>query len=136
MVQMERAWHKSGVSRTIMELVKIRVSELNRCAYCLDMHTKEARSEGETEQRIYALPAWRETPFFTQKERAALAWAEALTHIAHSVPDALFDDLQQHFSDREIAGLTAGINAINAWNRWAISLKAELPGTYRPDLAR
>ena len=85
-----------------MELVKIRVSELNRCAYCLDMHTKEARSEGETEQRIYALPAWRETPFFTQKERAALAWAEALTHIAHSVPDALFDDLQQHLALSQI----------------------------------
>jgi AhpD family alkylhydroperoxidase len=136
MVQLESVAHHAGLPRELLELVKIRVSQLNGCAYCLDMHTKEARNLGETEQRIYALSAWRETPFYTPRERAALDWAEAVTNISDGVADALFNTLEEQFSAREIAGLTAACITINSWNRWAISLKADQPGSYRPDLAR
>ncbi|PSR21989.1 MAG: carboxymuconolactone decarboxylase [Sulfobacillus acidophilus] len=136
MVQLESVAHHARLPRELLELVKIRVSQINGCAYCLDMHTKEARNLGEREQRIYALPAWRETPFYTLRERAALDWAEAVTKVSGGVSDALFQALEAQFSAREIAGLTAAIIAINSWNRWAISLKAERPGSYRPDLAR
>ncbi len=135
MVQLEAVSHHVGLSAHLLELVKIRVSQLNGCAYCLDMHTKDARAAGENEQRIYALSAWRETPFFTPEERSALAWAEALTRIAEGVPDPLYQDLKENFTDREITGLTSAIVTINAWNRWAISMHTE-PGTYRPDLAK
>lgn len=136
MVQLEAVAHHAGIPRDLLELVKIRVSQINGCAYCLDMHTKEARHAGEREQRIYALSVWHEAPFYSPRERAALAWAEAVTKISEGVSDTTYLVLKEHFSPREIAALTAAVIAINAWNRWAISLKAEKPGTYRPDLAR
>ena len=122
---------KSGLEPSLRELVKIRSSQINGCAYCIDMHTKDARAAGETEQRIYALSAWRETPFFTDRERAALAWTEALTHIGDGVPDALFAATREHFAEKEIVDLTWAVAAINAWNRVAISMRA-VPGAYQP----
>ena len=136
MKALEVASHHAGLPDNLLELVKVRVSQINGCAYCLDMHTKDARVNGETEQRLYAVSAWREAPFFTDRERAALAWAEAVTHIGDGVPsDDLFSDLTAQFTDREIVGLTSAIIAINSWNRWAISMRTPA-GTYRPDLAR
>ncbi len=136
MVQLEAVAHHAGIPRDLLELVKIRVSQINGCAYCLDMHTKEARHAGEREQRIYALSAWHEAPFYSPRERAALEWAEAVTAISNGVSDTTYRLIKEHFSPREIAALTAAVIAINSWNRWAISLKAEQPGSYRPDLAR
>lgn len=121
----------SGLGPGLLELVKIRASQINGCAYCIDMHTQDARALGETEQRIYALVAWRETPFFTDRERAALAWTEAVTQIGEGVPVALFEATRQHFDERELAYLTWAVAAINAWNRIAISF-ASVPGTYHP----
>lgn len=120
----------------LYELVKIRASQLNGCAYCIDMHTKEARAAGETEQRIYALSAWRETPFFTERERAALALTEAVTFVYDGqVPDDVYDEAAKHFDQPELAALVWGIAAINAWNRVAIASRS-VPGSYKPELAR
>lgn len=122
---------KSGLEAGLLDLVKVRASQLNGCAYCIDMHTKDARMGGETEQRLYALTAWRETPFFTGRERAALAWAEAITRIGDGpVPDALFQEARQHFTEKELVDLTLGIIVINGWNRLSIAFLTE-PGTYR-----
>ncbi|MBD3897275.1 carboxymuconolactone decarboxylase family protein [Halomonas sp. ML-15] len=116
----------------LLALVYTRVSQINGCAYCIDMHTKDARKAGETEQRLYALSAWRETPFYTERERAALAWAEANTLIAgHGIDDALFEATRERFSEKGIADLTLAICTINAWNRLAISFAADA-GSYRP----
>jgi len=121
-----------GLNPTLLELIKIRASQINGCAYCLDMHTKDARAQGESEQRIYALNAWRETPFFTEKERAALAWTEAVTQVAESqVPDEVYELMRQHFSETDIVKLTAAVVAINGWNRFAISFRS-VPGSYKP----
>lgn len=121
-----------GLERSLIELVKIRASQINGCAYCIDMHTQDARAEGETERRIYALNAWRETPFYTNRERAALAWTEAVTLISEGgVSDALFEETRQHFSEKELADLTWAVAVINAWNRVAISFRS-VPGTYKP----
>ena len=122
---------KCGLERSLLELVKIRASQLNGCTYCIDMHTKDARAAGETEQRIYALNAWRETPFFTDRERAALAWTEAVTRIGDGVSDELFDEAKGQFSDKELVDLNWAAAAINAWNRVAISFRS-VPGTYQP----
>lgn len=122
---------EEGVDKPLMELVKIRVSQLNHCAFCIDMHTKDARALGETEQRIYALSAWRETPFFTDRERAALAWAEANTLLPQGVDQALFDEVRRHFSEPQLANLTLVVAAINAWNRFGVSF-APVPGSYQP----
>jgi len=122
---------EEGVDKPLMELVKIRVSQLNHCAFCIDMHTKDARALGETEQRIYALSAWRETPFFTDRERAALAWAEANTLLPQGVDQALFDEVRRHFSEPQLANLTLAVAAINAWNRFGVSF-APVPGSYQP----
>src|SRR4051812_47502945 len=122
---------RCGLEKGLIELIKIRASQINGCAYCIDMHTKEARAEGETEQRIYALNAWRETPFFTDRERAALAWTEAVTLISHGVHDEVFEPLMAHFTEKEIVDLTWAVAAINAWNRMAISFRA-VPGDYKP----
>ena len=119
-----------GLETGLLELVKIRASQINGCAYCIDMHTKDARAEGETEQRIYALNAWRETPFFTERERAALAWAEAVTQIGQGVPDSVYAKASPHFSEKELVDLTWAVVAINGWNRVAISFGA-VPGTYQ-----
>lgn len=120
----------------LYELVKIRASLLNGCAFCIDMHTKEARTAGETEQRIYALNAWRETAFFTERERAALALTESVTfvHEGH-VPDETYQEAARHFDQPELAALVWAIVAINAWNRAAIASRS-VPGTYKPELAR
>jgi AhpD family alkylhydroperoxidase len=113
------------------QLVKIRASQLNGCAFCIDMHTKVARAHGETEQRIYALSAWRETPFFDERERAALAWTEALTHIGAGVPDNVYELVRRHFDEAQLVDLTYAIVAINGWNRIAIAFR-KLPATYQP----
>ena len=125
----------SRIEAPLFELVKIRASQLNRCAYCLDMHTKDARQRGETEQRLYALSAWRETPFFTDRERAALEWTEALTRLPDSdVSDELYERVRQHFDEAELVALTFGIVVINSWNRLAISFRPPV-GSYQPAAA-
>ncbi len=117
----------------LRELVRIRASQVNGCAYCIDMHTKDARAIGETEQRIYALPAWRETPFFTEKERAALAFTESVTLLATDhVPTEDYDAVAAQFSPEEVAALVSLIVAINAWNAIGVSTRAWAPGSYQP----
>ena len=122
---------EDGVDKSLMELVKIRVSQINQCAFCIDMHTKDARAGGETEQRIYALSAWRETPFFNDHERAALAWAEANTLLPQGVSQLLFEEVREHFSEAQLTNLTLAIATINAWNRFGVSF-APVPGSYQP----
>ena len=122
----------SGLEAPLLELVKMRASQINGCAYCIDMHSKDARAAGETEQRLYALNAWRETPFFTERERAALAVTEAVTLIAgsHTLP-AVLDDAGAHFTAEELTRLLYAVIEINAWNRLAIATETP-PGTYQP----
>jgi len=122
---------EDGIDKPLMELVKVRVSQINQCAFCLDMHTKDARALGETEQRLYALSAWRETPFFSGRERAALAWAEANTLLPQGVSDALFETVRAEFTEAQLTNLTLVIAAINAWNRFGVSF-APVPGSYQP----
>ena len=119
-----------GLEHPLLELVKMRASQLNGCAYCLDMHSKDARAAGETEQRLYLLNAWRESPFYNERERAALAWTETLTRISKTkdVPDALYDEVRKQFSEKELVDLTLAIIAINGWNRLAIPFRST-PGT-------
>jgi len=124
-----RAWK---LEPSLMELVRMRASQINGCAYCLDMHSKDARAEGETEQRLYTLSAWRETPFFTDRERAALDWTEALTLITEGhAADEVYETVKQQFSDEELVNLTVAIIAINGWNRLAIGFR-NVPGEYQP----
>lgn len=124
-----------GIEPKLLELIKIRASQINGCAYCIDMHTKDARAHGETEQRIYALNAWRETPFFTDKERAALAWTESVTLVSETqVPDDVFELARKHFDEKELINITMAVVAINGWNRLAISFRS-VPGTYQPPKA-
>jgi AhpD family alkylhydroperoxidase len=121
-----------GLEHPLLELVKTRASQINGCAHCLDMHTKEARAAGETEQRLYTLSAWREAPFFTDRERAALAWTEVVTRISEThIDDALYEEVRRNLSEREIADLTLAVVAINGWNRLAIPFRAPT-GTYQP----
>jgi AhpD family alkylhydroperoxidase len=132
MAGMERYVQNSGLERPLIELVKLRASQINGCAYCIDMHTKDARVAGETEQRLYGLSAWHETPFYSERERAALAWTEALTLISEShAPDALYEEVRQHFSEQEMVSLTMAIITINGWNRLAIGFRT-VPGSYEP----
>jgi AhpD family alkylhydroperoxidase len=120
-----------GFDARLRELVRIRASQLNGCAYCIDMHTKDARAAGETEQRIYALPAWRETPFFDERERAALAFTEAVTLLAQThVPGEAYREAAAHFSEAEMAALVSLIVTINAWNTIGVSTRAWMPGSY------
>jgi AhpD family alkylhydroperoxidase len=136
MIALQRQVEASGLEHSILELVKIRASQINGCAYCIDMHTKDARALGETEQRIYALSAWRETPFFTDRERAALEWAEAVTRVsADQVPDAVYEAVAPHFTEAELVALTFALVAINGWNRLAISFRA-VPGSYQSPHAK
>jgi AhpD family alkylhydroperoxidase len=122
---------QSGLEPTLLELVKTRASQLNGCAYCIDMHTKDARANGETEQRLYALPAWRETPFFSERERAALAWTEAVTLVADApIDEDDYADVRDHFDEKSLVDLTLAIVAINGWNRLSIAF-ATVPGSYR-----
>lgn len=120
------------IEPSLFELVKIRASQINGCAYCLDMHTKDARAAGETEQRIYALSAWRETPFFTDRERAALEWTEAVTRLGDThVPDEIYQRVAAEFDESELVALTFAVIVINSWNRLAVSFRAPV-GTYQP----
>jgi AhpD family alkylhydroperoxidase len=133
MRQLEKYVRASGLERSLLELVKIRASQINGCAFCIDMHAKDARAKGESEQRIYLLDAWREAPFYTERERAALEWAEAVTLITHGhVPDGVFERVRRQFSERELIDLTMAVVAINGWNRLAISFRA-VPGSYEPE---
>ncbi|HST28363.1 MAG TPA: carboxymuconolactone decarboxylase family protein [Rudaea sp.] len=132
MRQLQAHIDNCGLEHTLLELVKMRASQINGCAYCLDMHSKDARAAGETEQRLYVLNAWREAPFYTAREHAALAWTEALTKIADGeVADALYDEARKQFSDKELVDLSLAIIAINGWNRLAIPFRSE-PGHYQP----
>lgn len=124
---------KSGLEHSLLELVKLRASQLNGCAYCIDMHTKDARTSGESEQRLYGVSAWHEAPFYTDRERAGLAWAEAVTLISQDhVPDEIYAEARTHFSEKELVDLTLAVVAINSWNRLAISFRTQA-GSYQPD---
>lgn len=132
MLGLESYVRQSGLEGSLLELVKLRASQINGCAYCVDMHTKDARTQGEQEQRLYALVAWEETPFFTERECAGLAWTEAVTKIGEGrVPDAVYEQARRHFSEKELVDLTLAIVAINGWNRLAISFRT-VPGSYNP----
>jgi AhpD family alkylhydroperoxidase len=122
----------SGLDEKLLHLIYTRASQMNGCAYCIDMHTKDARALGETEQRLYGLTAWRETPFYTPRERAALAWTEALTNIQQGhAPDAIYQEAHREFGDADLVKLSLAIAYINLWNRIALGFKTE-PGTYQP----
>ncbi|KAA0213071.1 MAG: carboxymuconolactone decarboxylase family protein [Leptolyngbya sp. PLA3] len=132
MLGLENYVRRCGLEHSLLELVKTRASQINGCAYCLDMHTKDARAAGESEQRLYALSAWREAPFYTERERAALAWTEGITLIhADGVPDSLYESARAHFSEKELVDLTLAVVAINGWNRLAVAFRA-VAGTYQP----
>ena len=132
MLGLEKYLSQSNLEPSLQELVKLRASQINGCAYCIDMHTKDARASGESEQRLYGLSAWQDAPYYTERERAALAWTEALTLIAdNQVEDELYEQVQQHFNEAEVVDLTMSIIAINGWNRFAISFKTEV-GHYQP----
>ncbi|MBT2339682.1 MULTISPECIES: carboxymuconolactone decarboxylase family protein [Pseudomonas] len=124
MLALETAVSKLGLEKSLLELVKLRSSQINGCAFCIDMHTADARKGGETERRLYAVTAWREAPFFTGRERAALAWTEALTRLSDShAPDADYELLNEHFNPKEMVDLTVAINTINGWNRLAVGFR-------------
>jgi AhpD family alkylhydroperoxidase len=121
---------KSGIEQSLLDLVLLRASQINHCAYCLDMHFKDARASGETEQRLYSLDAWRETPFYSDRERAALAWTEAVTLLTENyVPDEVYEQARQHFTEAELIGLTMAVININSWNRLNVSFRM-VPGGY------
>ena len=135
MAGLETYVRNSGLEPALLKLVKLRASQINGCAFCIDMHTKDARADGETEQRLYALTAWRETPFFTDRERAALAWTEAVTLINEThAPDDVYDEVRQRFTEEELVNLTMTVVTINGWNRLMIGFRA-VPGTYQPKAA-
>jgi AhpD family alkylhydroperoxidase len=128
LMALETAIKSSGLEPGLIELVKTRASQINGCAYCLQMHTRDARARGETEERLYLLSAWEESPLYTERERAALAWTDAVTLVAQThVPDEVFETLREQFSDEEIAKLTLLVGTINLWNRMAISFRAVHP---------
>ena len=123
---------QSGLERSLLHLVELRVSQINGCAYCLDMHSKDLRAEGETEQRLYLLDAWRESPFYSARERAALAWAEAVTLVREGhVPDDVYAQAREQFSEQELVNLTLAVVTINGWNRLNIAFRPT-PGSYHP----
>jgi AhpD family alkylhydroperoxidase len=132
MYGLENYVRNCGLEHSLLELMKVRASQLNGCAYCIDMHSKDARAAGETEQRLYLLDAWRESPFYSERERAALEWTEALTLIStNHVPDELYERVSKHFTEAEMVNLSMAVIAINGWNRLSISFRA-VPGTYEP----
>ncbi len=125
---LEGVLKNSGLETSLYHLVKTRASQINGCAYCIHMHTRDARSHGETEERLYLLDAWRELPLYSERERAALAWTEALTHIAEThAPDDVYEEVRKHFSEQETVNLTMLIGMINLWNRLAISMRSIHP---------
>ena len=121
----------TSLDKSLLERVKMRASYINGCAYCVDMHAKDARELGETEQRIYMVPVWHESPFYTERERAALAWTETITNIANGVSDAAYAAAREQFDEKELAELTMAIITINAWNRLSIAFETEV-GSYKP----
>ena len=132
MVGLETYLRQCGLEKQLLHLIKFRASQINGCAYCLDMHYRDLRAGGETEQRLACLPAWRECPFYTDRERAALAWTEAVTLVADThVPDSVYDQARGQFSEKELADLTLAIATINAWNRLSISARTA-PGEFKP----
>jgi AhpD family alkylhydroperoxidase len=132
MLGLEKYLAQCGLEEGLLHLVKLRVSQINGCAFCLDMHWKDLRAIGENEQRLYSLDAWRECPYYTDRERSALAWAEAVTLITDDhASDAAYEEANMHLSDKELSDLTFAIATINAWNRLAISSRT-IPGDYRP----
>lgn len=129
MMQLQKTVDQSSIDPKLQELIKLRSSQINGCAYCLDMHSKDATAIGENPQRIYVLDAWREAPFYSPKEKAALAWCEALTLISDTAaPDSVYDELHQYFNEKEIMELTFAIITINSWNRLAIGLRQDVGG--------
>ena len=127
----ERYLHDSGIDVKLLDMLKLRASQINGCAFCIDMHWKDARAAGETEQRLYGLSAWRESPYYTERERAALEWVEAVTLVSEThVPDEVYTRLRTQFSEKESVDLTLAVAMINLWNRVAISFRVE-PGLYQ-----
>jgi AhpD family alkylhydroperoxidase len=132
MLGLETYLHTCGLEKSLLHLVKLRASQINGCAYCLDMHWKDLRAIGENEQRLYSLDAWGECPYYTERERAALAWTDAVTRISDDrVPDEVYESVRPHFTAKELADLTLAVAAINAWNRLTIAGRTEA-GTYQP----
>jgi AhpD family alkylhydroperoxidase len=132
MLGLEAFLHASGLEAPLIHLLKLRVSQINGCAFCIDMHWKDLRALGETEQRLYSLDAWHECPWYTARERAALRWAEAVTNLADGhVSDLVYDEVSRHFDEQGISNLTFVVATINAWNRLAISSRTP-PGAYQP----
>lgn len=132
MLGLEAYLTSSSIEQKLLHLLKYRVSQINGCAYCLDMHSKDLRAEGESEQRLYVLDAWREAPFYSDRERAALAWAEAVTRVTEGhVPDDVYAEARSQFSESELVDLTLAVTTINAWNRLSIAFRAPA-GTYQP----
>jgi AhpD family alkylhydroperoxidase len=128
----ERYLSRCGLDKKLLDLVYLRASQINGCAYCIDMHWKDLRSEGEDEQRLYGLDAWRESPYYSDRERAALAWTESVTRLSDGhVPDSIFEEARRHFSEKELADLALAIVAINGWNRLNIAFRSPA-GTYQP----
>ncbi|HUK25991.1 MAG TPA: carboxymuconolactone decarboxylase family protein [Terriglobales bacterium] len=124
--------HESGLESKLLNLISLRASQMNGCAYCLDMHWKDLKAAGESDQRLYSLDAWRETPFYSERERAALAWTEAVTNIQQGhVADEVYEEVRQHFSEKELVDLTLEVVAINGWNRLNIAFRT-VPGAYQP----
>ena len=131
MLALQKYVDSSGLEASLLDLVKVRASQINGCAFCIDMHTKDTRAQGESEQRLYALDAWRETPFFTARERAALAWTEAVTLIRDGhAPDEVYEEARRQFTSENLVNLTMAIIAINGWNRLAIAFRS-VPGAYQ-----
>jgi AhpD family alkylhydroperoxidase len=130
MLGLHKPLSRSGLEKSLLDLVYFRVSQMNGCAYCLDMHSKDLRAAGETEQRLYVLEAWRESPFYSERERAALAWAEAVTTLTNKeVPDEVYEQARAQFSEAELVNLTLAVITINGWNRLNIAFRST-PGTY------
>ncbi|HJX92189.1 MAG TPA: carboxymuconolactone decarboxylase family protein [Pyrinomonadaceae bacterium] len=128
----EHYLQQCGLEESLQNLIKLRVSQINGCAYCIDMHWKDLRATGEAEQRLYGLDAWEESPYYTDRERAALTWAESVTNIQEGhVPDGVFERVKEFFNDKELADLTLAVTAINSWNRLSIAART-VPGTYQP----
>ena len=130
MLGLERQVRRAGLDHRLLDLIRMRASQINGCDYCLDMHSKDARAAGETEQRLYGLNAWRETPYYSARERAALEWTEALTRVAETgVPDDVYDRVREQFSEDELVHLSLAIVAINGWNRLNVAART-VPGDY------
>jgi AhpD family alkylhydroperoxidase len=133
MLDLEMQVHKAGIEESLLELIKSRVSQINGCAWCLDMHTKDARARGESEQRLYLLSVWREAPCFSERERAALQWAEAITQLStQNVSDALYSLVREHFDEKSLVDLTMAVIAINGWNRLNVAFRTEVGDDVSP----